>query len=439
MMRRIPATTSLLLCGVLVIGVSGCKMPSAAQTNEFPMRGTSKMPATPAHAGSPMPGTGAISPMPGGYGAAPAAMATPGQIMPDAQSIARVGFFHPVTNSDTSGTAAACGCSGCGGSDCTTQPHGYILQSQTEWNAYGIDPQEFLCDGGDNPPAAVVRRDDSLAGIQPEDTVVHYTTEAGDIGIQASNRACLYAPRFASVRKITGAVAGGRAIGLSQMDKPVGTIRFEQQQPGLVMTDTTELAHAEVARRIDAMRERNRGVPMEGILQPEQAGDVLEAMAGLSIAELRLMRDDEKTLFEQLSLAAVAWNLDESLEVAIEDLRTPTLTRDEHLRGFTIYDFPDAGRLRISKLADRHDAQPGEIVNFSIHVENVGDSPVNQVVLVDNLTTRLEYVSESQECSVEAKFDAVANDGQSLKLQWELAEQLEVGESATIRFQCRVR
>ena len=99
----------------------------------------------------------------------------------------------------------------------------------------------------------------------PEDTVVHYTTEAGDIGIQASNRTCLYAPRFASVRKITGAVAGDHAIGAAQFDRPLGASGIDQPLPGLVMTDTIELAHADVARRIDAMRERIRGVPVDSV------------------------------------------------------------------------------------------------------------------------------------------------------------------------------
>jgi uncharacterized repeat protein (TIGR01451 family) len=241
------------------------------------------------------------------------------------------------------------------------------------------------------------------------------------------------------VRKITGALAGGRVISLAQVDRPIGANRFENQLPGLVMTESTELAHAEVARPIDAMRERIRGVPVESVQQPEQTGEVLEALAALSLAELRQLRDEDKAVHQQLALAAVVWALDESLEVVIEDLRTPTLTRDQQVQGFTIYEFPDAGRLQISKLADRADAQPGEIVSFAIRIENVGDSAVTDVVLTDNLTTRLEYVDGSQTCSGGAEFEAIENEGQSLKLSWKLTDKLRVGESVTIRFQCKVR
>ena len=116
---------------------------------------------------------------------------------------------------------------------------------------------------------------------------------------------------------MTGAIAGGRAVTASLVDRPQRTNAVEHELPGLVMTDTTELAHADVARRIDAMRDRNRGVPIEGILQPEQAEDVLAALAGITALHLNEFQDEQKLLLEQLALAAVAWTLDEALEVTI--------------------------------------------------------------------------------------------------------------------------
>jgi uncharacterized repeat protein (TIGR01451 family) len=306
-------------------------------------------------------------------------------------------------------------------------------------NAYGVDGQEFLCDGGDHSPHARVRQDDSIMGLQPEDTIVHYTTEAGDIEVQASNRVCVYAPRFKSVRQITGAVSGEHSIGLAGLDRQVGANNLGINEGGVVIGESLELGHAEVARSLDAMRHRDRGVPVEGILQIEQATDVLALLVGLTFDQLGELQDDQKALVEELALAAVAWTVDESLEVAIEDLKAPVLTRDQSVEGLTIYEFPDAGRLQICKLADRPDARPGDVVNFAIRVENVGDSAVNQVVLTDNLTTRLEYVPESQTCSVGAEFETVPNDGESLQLIWKLTDELKVGESATIRFRCRVR
>lgn len=345
------------------------------------------------------------------------------------------------------GRRTACGCNACQSGSCgpangcqSCTPQGYMMVSPQGWNAYGIDAQEFLCDGGDLNANAAVTRDDRIAGLDPEDTVVHYTTEAGDIHVQPSNRACIYAPRFAAIRKVTGAVAGERAIGPGGVDRPLGPVRVDHDLPRLVMSDSTELGHADVTRRIDSMKDRNRGVPVEGILQPEQADEVLAAISALKLYDLGQLRDNEMAVINELALAAVRWTLNESLDVVIEDLKAPVLTRDEGVEAFTVYDFPDAGRLRIVKMADRSDALPGEKVSFVIRVDNVGDSPVNTVVITDNLTTRLEYVADSETVEgSKAEFIATPNDGQSLKLQWRLTEKLKVGESATIKFECRVR
>ncbi len=427
------------LAGSLWLTVAGCAMPQSGDSSA--VRGPMGAPVSqPMPMQTPMPGpTQASAPVVPAAALGPVGQRGEQNVnLQPASPIAQVGHLVPAR------LGQACGCLSCGGcnQDCNDacQPHGYAMIGPECWNAYGIDPQEFLCDGGDRSPPAVVLKNDSVAGLGLEDTVVHYTTTDGDIHIQPSNRACLYAPRFVAVRKITGAVAGGRAIGLSGLDRPIGPIRVEHDLPGLVVTESTELAHAEVARRADAVRERNRGVPVEGVLQPEQAADVMAALAALKLYDLGQLRDNEIALLQELALAAVTWTVDESLEVAIADLKPPTLTRDQRVEGLTIYDFPDAGRLQIVKLADRHDALPGELVTFAIRIDNVGDSAVDHVVLTDNLTTRLEYVPDSQTCEgATAEFESVQNEGQSSKLQWTLTEELKVGESVTIRFQCKVR
>ncbi len=422
------------LLGSFALLAGGCAMPQInADPTVFAKPQADTVPAAPAEkvsqvSSQPSPAAAPFGSVPPRPAAAPDNTAN--------GSVAQVGHFIPARLQGT------CACGGCGRQSCAQDctPHGYVMCSPQGWNAYGIDPQEFLCDGGDRHPRAVLRHDDSVAGLGLEDTVVHYTTGAGDIEFQASNRTCIYAPRFTSVRHITAAAAGGRATGLSGMDRPIGPIRVEHDLPRLVMTETTELGHADVARRIDAMRERNRGVPVERVQQIEQASDVMAALAALSLYDLGQTSDSQLAVVQRLALAAVPWTMDKSLEVAIQDLKAPTLTRDQRLEAFTIYEFPDAGRLRIVKLADRSDALPGELVEFAIRIENVGDSAVDHVVLTDNLTTRLEYVPDSQKSDgAQTEFTTTQNEGQSLKLQWKLVEELKVGESVTIRFQCKVR
>jgi hypothetical protein len=60
-------------------------------------------------------------------------------------------------------------------------------------------------------------------------------------------------------------------------------------------------------------------------------------------------------------------------------------------------------------------------------------------VLVDNLTTRLEYVPGSAQASVKAAFAVEPNEGESLVLRWEIDDPLDPGEGGIVRFRCRVR
>lgn len=61
------------------------------------------------------------------------------------------------------------------------------------------------------------------------------------------------------------------------------------------------------------------------------------------------------------------------------------------------------------------------------------------MTLIDNLTTRLEYVEGTSKASRDAQFFTTPNEGESLVLTWEFADPLEPGHGGLVRFQCRVR
>ena len=95
--------------------------------------------------------------------------------------------------------------------------------------------------------------------------------------------------------------------------------------------------------------------------------------------------------------------------------------------------------LRICKLASTHSANPGDIVEFTLRFDNVGDQPLDNVTVVDNLTTRLELVPGSGQCSKESQFYCEPNKEGSLVLRWEIGESLKPGEGGIARFKCVVR
>ena len=100
---------------------------------------------------------------------------------------------------------------------------------------------------------------------------------------------------------------------------------------------------------------------------------------------------------------------------------------------------PGNPRLRLIKVASTPFAQPGDEVDFTLRFDNVGNQTLTKVAIVDNLTTRLEYIPQSAQCSRSAKFSTLPNQGDSLVVRCELSDPLKPGEGGAVRFHCRVR
>ena len=62
---------------------------------------------------------------------------------------------------------------------------------------------------------------------------------------------------------------------------------------------------------------------------------------------------------------------------------------------------------------------------------------IGNVTIVDSLTTRLEYVEDSQKSSLDSRTSRPqANEGDSLMLRWEIDEPLKPGEGGVMQFRC---
>jgi len=350
-----------------------------------------------------------------------------------------VGLRHRIANQcQTPGCTNGCpSCSPGAFGDQAYGPTGGMMLPMIP-NPQGIDGNEFLCNGGDQPPRARARVGDQIIGVQVEDTVARYTTVRGETHVTPSNRVCVYAPRFGSVRRVTGADVGEIAVGPRRMlhrDTPIGV---DHDEPGLAVTGRDLPIRNDLVRGPDAMRARDRGVPVENVLQPEMAQDVLALLAGLSIMNRGILIKDDLPIILVGDQAATIWSVDQEVVVAVAGQVAATVTRDQTARELVVYELP-GGRLRICKVADRGDALPGEIVTFLLRVDNVGDSPLSDIVLTDSLSARLQYVPDSQKNTVNAAFSTSVNEDNSLRLTWKFPEELKVGEGTTIEFQCKVR
>jgi uncharacterized repeat protein (TIGR01451 family) len=317
----------------------------------------------------------------------------------------------------------------CDHSGCSCSNHGPIRGPN----------DEYLCDGGDHGLPVGVRADWTVTGLEQEDTVAHYETIDGRTVVTPSNKVCIYAPRFAAIRQVVN------PLGYARYDAPGGAI----QRVSPVKIDEQELAAQSVAElepAIDRSRE-----PSSLLRRRHQAGELaneqrlaemvgrLAPYANLEIVRTGTVTGGDRVNIARASLAAITWTGDQAAQVQL-DRRHAQAEVSVQTPG-TIYHLfePNNPRLRLCKLASKGAAVPGEDIEFTLRYDNVGDRVIGNVTIVDNLTTRLEYVADSQKSSAEANFSTQPNDGGSLVLRWEIIEPLQPGKGGILQFRARVR
>ena len=280
----------------------------------------------------------------------------------------------------------------------------------------------------------------TVRGLDQEDTVVHFDTTNGETHVEPANRVCLYAPRFAAVRQVSGLLTHESHDRVAGVEMPVGAI--VQEELALVTTVNQPL-----------QPERYLVTDGPQLFQEDVRGAAVvadEGLVGLAnrmrpYEDLQLIRDgvfdnSQKARLSVSMDAALAWTDSQAVQVTIDNMTAVVAINDTALQSVYCYDLPPGKpRVRIVKLASTKHAQPGDLVEFTIRFDNIGDQPVGNVTIVDNLATRLEYVPDTQECSLEADFVTQENTGESLVLRWEVMEPMAVGEGGLIRFSCRVR
>lgn len=309
----------------------------------------------------------------------------------------------------------------------------------TNGGAFTVDPQEYLCNGGDLPPHVRMMKNGDIGGLNPQDAAASYVTVNGNVGVQPSNRVCVYAPRFGAVRQISGAIAGEHAVGPNNTVQPVGPNRFGTMQPSLAVQEQHGPIIADVTKRIDGLQDRNRVVPVESLVTAFQIEDALETLAVLRVQGPRGLERAQIAVLQRGAVAAETWFTRDYVEAVVRDQRAREIVRDQSVSAVVLYEYPDDGRLEIIKVADRKEALQGEVVSFAIHVRNVGDSVLQHVEIADNLVTRLDYVEGSQSSTADAEFVIANNEAASSRISWTLTEPLKVGEQVTIQFKAKVR
>lgn len=304
-------------------------------------------------------------------------------------------------------------------------------------------PDEFIYDGGDRD-IPVHYNGGVMAGLDTEDTVVEYSDSEGRNRVTPSNRVAVYAPRFGSVRTVSGP-----GIGM-QVDQAAGAVDF------------AAVGGLSESRGIDAAV---AGTPAEGLRMRASASGVDVAVpasqsAQASAAAVNLKVDQgfesrvntgpgtlEMTDIRELSLqivdAATSTRRTSRIQTTGSTQATQTYATFRPQATIGVEQNRRKGEIFLTKKATPLIAQPGDTVTFTIEFSNIGDLAVSDVRIIDNLTPRLAYTSGTGQITVSTggggSLTVVPNKEGSQMVEFQLDQPLPGGATGTITFDALVQ
>ena len=299
---------------------------------------------------------------------------------------------------------------------------------------------EYLADGGDDRSKVRVYDDWSVRGLDMEDTVAHFDTVDGRVLVEPSNRVHIYAPRFGSVRKIQGPVLNGQrtfvsgtegqlALATGRVNVPLG---FTEQETGAFQAKTRVIPGGAASRNVPGGMQRDEGLGSYGGVDAPMVFGRLLALAHLGDAQLAYLA--------QGAAAARGWQGTEGVKVRINQLAAMSVSDQKSpAEIFVIDEGEDRAELRLIKVASKKSAQPGDRVEFTIRFDNLGNKPIGNVTILDNLATRLELISGTAQSSLKAGFVVEPNVEGSSVLRFEITDPLMPGEFGIVQFECVIR
>jgi len=300
-------------------------------------------------------------------------------------------------------------------------------------------PDEYLCDGGDFGLPAAVRADWTVDGLEQEDAIAHYDTLDGRVVVTPSNRVCIYAPRFAAVRRVENLLANERRRLIDVAVEDTAPASSDEAQPVVTSTQRNAVAINLAERPANLFRGREQAAELVQLVQPGEFYNTLGPYANLEIVRAGQLDGSELPIIKRSVQAAVAWNGDQAAQVVFSNQQAVAVVGLKHPGVVYETDEPDNPRLRLVKLASTSHALPGEEVEFTLRFDNIGDQVIGNVTIIDNLTTRLDYVPNSGKSTMPASFSSVPNGAGSTVVRWEIKDPLKPGAGGVLQFKCRVK
>lgn len=320
------------------------------------------------------------------------------------------------------------------------QPIGRNLNEQNTIPQSQLPEGEYVYDGDDQGRRVTVDKTWNVYGLDVEDTIGHFDTVDGRRLVSPSNRVAIYAPRFSAVRKVSELGESYAATTPRQFEDERQTLSAS----GADLADTTKQFEQperfKGANRISSLRDHTRGVTADATIHLFGVRNSYSPFENLEIIRFGRFSNAESARLNIGMQSASVWEDDLGLQVIVDKVQ-PVIAKDvKRIQQIeAIESDEDNNILRVVKIASTIAARPGDVVEFTIRFDNISSKKIGNVTIIDNLTSRLEYVPNSAESTHHADFVTKPNTVGSLKLRWEIRDPIQPGEGGIVRFKCKVR
>jgi uncharacterized repeat protein (TIGR01451 family) len=297
---------------------------------------------------------------------------------------------------------------------------------------------EFLCDGGDRATPSHFGGDGTLRGIDPRDAVIRFRDDKRP-RILPTNVVCIYAPRFGLVRASIGAFENTTVDVLRGLDllQRQSVSEAKQGPIRMVQNQSPELN-----------RHRSRASAMKG---REIVGGHVEVRVLIGIDNLTHLKGFK--LLQGVELAKnrqkAAGNVESIFPQGIKSGEGPVVTgiyqgageqvmawKPQEIAGVEVP--PNKPGMAVIKRVSTGQAEPGDVITYSIQFRNMGNIPITQVRIVDSLLPRLEYVARSAQGPAGTVFTAAENQAGGMQLRWDVGT-IAPGAEGYVSFDAKVR
>ncbi|MDB5387470.1 MAG: conserved repeat domain protein [Planctomycetaceae bacterium] len=300
-------------------------------------------------------------------------------------------------------------------------------------------PDEYIFDGGDRA-FPLTRNNDVFLGVETEDTIAEYKDHEDKPRVKKSNRVAIYSPRFGSVVTISSPNSD------TIVDKVSGHM---VAQGGFGMRSRQSIDEKRQNLEPIRVQTRSRATGIGTEVGTNALSKEVNREVGVAVMKMHQSRgqwgkgefqENLKASSAQGRLFAEHWTRkDFPVLEGHASAATQTVTLQVTAEYVGLEDNGKRGDLLLTKTANRGEANIGDLITFTIHFENRGDKELRSVVIIDNLSPRLEFEAGSVTTDRPGKHTAHDNDEGSVVLKFTLDEPLPGRTKGSITFQCKVK